>query len=178
MMEQDEALPFTRVFNLGSINRDGADVVFEASPEERARIATWAGITAVDSFTASIRLTKQSATRFSVHADLVAAVEQACVVTLVPIRATLEIPIHRELHLTQMARPLKNIELGEAAGDDEVPDEIDNLHYDLAEPLLEEFALALDPSPRAPGVAFAAPVEDDPKPESPFAVLKNLGKRT
>jgi hypothetical protein len=94
------------------------------------------------------------------------------------VRSTLEIPIHRELHLTQMARPLKNIELGEAAGDDEVPDEIDNLHYDLAEPLLEEFALALDPYPRAPGVEFAAPAEDDQKPESPFAVLKNLGKQS
>src|ERR1700760_1227007 len=140
MMEQVEGLPFTREFNLGSINRDGADVVFEASPEERARIATWAGITAVDSFTASIRLTKQSATRFSVHADLVAAVEQACVVTLVPVRSTPEIPIHRELHLTQMARPLKNIELGEAAGEDEVPEGIANMYSNLAKTLLEEFA--------------------------------------
>ena len=178
MTEPVEDLPFTREFNLGSINRDGADVAFEASPEECARIAIWADITSVDSFKASIRLTKQSATRFSVHADLVAVVEQACVVTLAPVRSTLEIPIHRELHLTQMARPLKNIELGEAAGDDEVPDEIDNLHYDLAEPLLEEFALALDPYPRAPGVEFAAPAEDDQKPESPFAVLKNLGKQS
>jgi hypothetical protein len=152
--------------------------LFEASPEERARIAVWAGIAAIDSFTAAIRLTKQSATRFSVHADLVAAVEQTCVVTLVPVRSRLEVPIHRELLLTHTARPLKNIELGEAAGDDEVPDEIDSLHYNLAEPLLEEFALALDPYPRAPGVEFAAPAEDDAKPESPFAVLRNLGKQT
>jgi hypothetical protein len=178
MTEQDVELPFKREFNLGSINRDGADIVLDVSADDRERIAAWAGITAVASFIASIHLKKQSATRFSLQAELVASVEQACVVTLAPVRSTIEIPIHRELHLTQTRRHLKNIELNEGAGDDEVPDEIETLHYDLAEPLLEEFALALDPYPRAPGVEFAAPAEDEPKPASPFAVLKNLGKQT
>ena len=44
-------------------------------------------------------------------------------------------------------------------------------------PLLEEFVLAIDPYPRAPGVEFAAPVDAEPRPESPFAVLKALKDR-
>jgi hypothetical protein len=54
-----------------------------------------------------------------------------------------------------------------------MPEEIDSLHYDLTAPLIEEFILALDPYPRAPGVEFQAP-EGEGAPESPFAVLKGL----
>ncbi len=68
--------------------------------------------------------------------------------------------------------------LGVGAGDDEGPEEIDSLTYDLAAPLLEEFVLALDPYPRAPGVEFAAPPEPEEPKESPFAVLKSLKDRT
>ena len=56
---------------------------------------------------------------------------------------------------------------------DDLPEEIDSLHYDLAAPLIEEFILGLDPYPRAPGVAFQPP-EGEGAAESPFAVLKGL----
>ena len=39
---------------------------------------------------------------------------------------------------------------------------------------MEEFLLAIDPYPRAPGVAFQPPEGMADKPESPFAVLKGL----
>ncbi len=55
----------------------------------------------------------------------------------------------------------------------DAPEEIDSLHYDLAAALIEEFILALDPYPRAPGVEFQAP-EGEGAAESPFAVLKGL----
>jgi len=58
--------------------------------------------------------------------------------------------------------------------EDEGPEEIESLHYDLAGPLLEEFVLALEPYPRRPGVAFEAPGDGSEPPESPFAVLKGL----
>ena len=59
--------------------------------------------------------------------------------------------------------------------DEDVPEEIESLHYDLAGPLLEEFVLALDPYPRAPGGGISAPPKAaDDRPESPFAVLKGL----
>ena len=58
--------------------------------------------------------------------------------------------------------------------EEEGPDEIESLHIDLAAPVLEEFALSLDPYPRAPGVEFAAKSPDFDRPDSPFAVLKGL----
>jgi len=58
--------------------------------------------------------------------------------------------------------------------EDDVPEEISSLHYDLAAPLVEELVLAIDPYPRAPGVEFAPPEDGEQAPESPFAVLKGL----
>jgi len=54
------------------------------------------------------------------------------------------------------------------------PEEISSLHLDLAVPVLEEFALSLDPYPRRPGVEFTPKTEDSGPPDSPFAVLKTL----
>ena len=45
----------------------------------------------------------------------------------------------------------------EVALEEDAPEEIDSLHYDLAAPLIEEFVLAIDPYPRAPGVEFRPP---------------------
>jgi len=64
-----------------------------------------------------------------------------------------------------------------AAVGEDAPDEIDSPVYDLGTPLREEFALAIDPYPRAPGVAFESPADED-VPESPFAVLGKLKRRS
>ena len=58
--------------------------------------------------------------------------------------------------------------------EDDIPEEIGSLHYDLAGPLIEEFVLGVDPYPRAPGVEFEVPGDKTEAPESPFAVLKGL----
>ena len=50
-------------------------------------------------------------------------------------------------------------------------------HVDLAAPLLEELTLALDPYPRAPGVAFAALKDEAAPTANPFAVLAKLKAR-
>jgi len=60
-----------------------------------------------------------------------------------------------------------------APGADEGPEEIQDPHYDIAAPVLEEFVLAIDHYPRTPGVVFETPPETEPK-ESPFAALKSL----
>jgi hypothetical protein len=58
--------------------------------------------------------------------------------------------------------------------EEEGPEEIESLHYDLAAPLLEEFVLSLEPYPRRPGVEFAPQTDGQERAESPFAVLKGL----
>ena len=125
-------------------------------------------------FSARITLKKISPTRFDLHFHLGAVVVQACVVTLEPLTARIEKDFTRELHFApNLKRPVEK-EIVIAPGDDELPEEIESLHYDLAGPLIEEFLLAIDPYPRAPGVAFEAPAGMNEAPESPFAVLKGL----
>jgi len=64
-----------------------------------------------------------------------------------------------------------------AAAEDEAPEEIESLDYDLAGPLLEELSLAIDPYPRAPGVTFESPADETRSAEGPFAALKSLKER-
>jgi uncharacterized metal-binding protein YceD (DUF177 family) len=169
-------LPFSHDYDLGDLGRGGAEIAVVAKGEDLAHIAHWAGVNAVERFAATVALKRQSATRFTLDADLAADVVQECVVTLEPVKSRIERHVHRELHLSEHVRPKPNetVPLGAGAGDDEVPEEIESLDYDLAAPLLEEFALGIDPYPRAAGAEFAAPREPEARPENPFAVLKSL----
>jgi hypothetical protein len=171
-------LSFSHVFNLARLGRAGDRVTVTARGDELRQIAAWAGVRVVDAFSATIDLQKLSATRFSYEATLRAEIVQDCVVTLEPVRSCIDRAVRRDLHLMETRHPQvdSDVVVDPASDDEDVVEEIASLHYDLAKPLLEELILAIDPYPRAPGVAFAAPSEPDAKPESPFAVLKNLKK--
>jgi uncharacterized metal-binding protein YceD (DUF177 family) len=169
----------SRPYNLGRLGQTGDEVILDADADERAAVAKAAELLEVPKFSARITLKKLSPTRFALHYDLAAEIVQACVVTLEPVAARITKDFVRELHHTpninraQLKEVLEK-EVIVSPNDDDLPDEIESLHYDLAEPLLEEFLLAIDPYPRAPGVAFAPPEGMGDKPESPFAVLKAL----
>ena len=165
--------PLSRIYNLGRLGHTGDEVVLDADDAERAALAKAVAVLEVPKFSARIVLKKLSPTRFSLHYDLAAEILQACVVTLEPLAARITKDFVRELHHTpSLNRVTREIII--TPGDDELPDEIESLHYDLAAPLLEEFLLAIDPYPRATGVEFAPPEGMGDKPESPFAVLKAL----
>ena len=81
----------------------------------------------------------------------------------------------RELHFNPALRRSPEAPAAEDFPlEDDLPEEIGSLHYDLAAPLIEEFVLAIDPYPRAKGVEFEPPGAGEEAPESPFAVLKGL----
>lgn len=170
------APPFSQEFNLGDLGRGGADVRVAAKAEQLARIAKWASVPQVETFSAEVHLEKKSSTRFALDAELVADIVQECVVTLDPVHTRIARAVHRELHVSEPVRHKAHevVPLTGIAGDDDVPEEIETLHYDLAAPLLEEFLLAIDPYPRAPGVDFVAQDDEPDKAESPFAALKAL----
>lgn len=170
------APPLTHMFDLGDLTHAGSTVTVAPADEELPRIAAWAGVEAVKTFQAIVGLRRISTTHFGFEADLAADIVQACVVTLEPVPARIERHVSRELNLVQRA-PVDEGELSLAAGDDDVPETITSLHYDLAAPLLEEFALAIEPYPRKAGVAFTPPAESEESRESPFAVLKSLKDR-
>lgn len=170
-----EGLPFERVFDLADLGKAGATVEIVLSDLERERLARWAGVVAVDAFKARIALTKRSPTRYALEAKLEVAIEQACVVTLEPVRSKIERVIAREMYLVSpVKRALPKEATVSPASDDDVTQEIESLDYDLAEPLLEELILAIDPYPRAEGVSFEPPADSGSADEGPFAALKAL----
>jgi len=176
IMSRNIAPPLVHIFDLGDLSQAGAEVTVAARPEELPGLAKWAGVDQVRRFAGTVNLRRTSQTRFILEADLEADIIQACVVTLEPVEARISCHIARELHLaTRLSREAGELTL--AAGDDDVPETILSLDYDLAAPLLEEFALAIDPYPRKEGAAFAAPDAPEAPQSSPFAVLKVMKDR-
>jgi hypothetical protein len=166
-------LPIHLTYNLNRLGQSGDEIVFSADEAERAALAAHVEALSVAKFDARIALKKLAANRFAAGFELAAEITQACVVTLEPLVARLHLEFQRELHFTPSLRRVEK-DLTIALEDDDAPEEIDSLHYDLAGPLIEEFVLALDPYPRAPDVEFSPPAEPGDQPESPFAVLKTL----
>jgi uncharacterized metal-binding protein YceD (DUF177 family) len=167
--------PFAHPYNLNRLGQAGDEVVFKAAAAECAALAQFAGVLRVDALAGRVELKKLSPNRFRLGFVLQADLVQACVVTLVDIPAHIECRFVRELHFSPpLRRPADPPPAADVPLEEDAPEEIDSLHYDLAAPLIEEFVLALDPYPRARGVEFHPPGEAEPAPENPFAVLKGL----
>ena len=173
-----DGLPLTHGYNLARLGNAGDRVAFAASEAERAAIARWSGIVSLQAFEAKVEIKKLAANRFGLSFLLTADVTQACVVTLEPVKSRMEHSFTRELHFSG---PVRHRPAAADSGpelvldsEEEGPEEIDSLHYDLAGPLLEEFVLSLEPYPRCPGVEFSAQSDAQDRPESPFAALKAL----
>jgi uncharacterized metal-binding protein YceD (DUF177 family) len=170
------ASPLEHFTDLGRLSEAGEEIVLAPSGEVLARLAAWADLVSVEKFTAKIELTRKSTGNFHYDATIEADLTQSCVVTLEPVKAHVAHHFTRELHLSRMTRhpQIGSEMLAAGAGDDEVPEELESPHYDVAGPVLEEFSLALDPYPRAPGAAFESPGAPDAEADNPFAVLKRL----
>jgi uncharacterized metal-binding protein YceD (DUF177 family) len=165
--------PLSVIYDLSRLSEGGAELTVTATAAQRSELAKWAGISSVGAFEAKVALRRQSATRFTYEATLSVDLVQACVISLEPVPAHLTLEISRELQLIKFPAKAQIAAEDLALGADERPEEIQDSHYDLAGPLLEEFSLAIDPYPRALGVAFERPQELEPK-DNPFAVLKQL----
>jgi uncharacterized metal-binding protein YceD (DUF177 family) len=175
---QAPSLPLAHSYNLARLGNAGDQVTITADEVQRAAIAAWAGIVSLESFAMTIEIGKLGANRFSLAYRLTADVTQACVVTLEPVKSRMDHSFSRELRFIGPVRhkPASDESAAELVLDteEEGPEEIESLHYDLAAPALEEFALSLEPYPRCPGVEFAPQPDGVDRPESPFAVLKGL----
>lgn len=173
-----DGLPLSQTYNLARLGNAGDRVAFAADPDQRAAIAKWSGVVSVEALEAQVDIRKLSATRFGLTFRLTADVTQACVVTLEPVKDHLERQFDRELHFigapVRAKLPESEAELVLDSDPEEGPEEIQSLHYDLAVPVLEEYALSLEPYPRKPGVEFGVKTDPEDRPESPFAVLKDL----
>jgi uncharacterized metal-binding protein YceD (DUF177 family) len=172
--------PLERFYDLSGLSDAGDQVTVAAKPDDLPRLAEWLGVDAVERFEGTVSLRRLSADRFDYEAEAVADVVQTCVVSLEPVKSHLERRFSRVLQMAPRRGPPRPTDeakggvLTLAAGDDEVPEELDSPRFDLAAPLLEELALTVEPYPRAPGVAFEAPSKAKSASDNPFAALKRL----
>ena len=173
-----QGLPLVHSYNLARLGNAGDEVRFAAEAEALAQVARWAGIPSVEKFEVRVELKKLAPNRFGLTFHLLADVTQSCVVTLEPVPGHMERSFSRELVFVGPQRHHKPVEAESEtlldSGEEEGPEEIESLHIDLAAPVLEEFALSLDPYPRAPGVEFTPKSPASDRSENPFAVLKGL----
>jgi uncharacterized metal-binding protein YceD (DUF177 family) len=181
----DSGLPFSASFDLGSVRDRAVEVSLEPRPAERAAIAHWLGIEALDSLKAAIQLSPVSADEYAYQGHFEADVVQACVITLAPVPSHLSGEILRKFRVLPRPSPRRRKPVIEPApaipavidlsiADEDSPELLVSPALDLAAPLLEELSLALDPYPKVPGAAFDVPPEPLTPVENPFAVLEKL----
>ncbi len=137
----------------------------EASPEECGAIAERLGILSVGAVAAELQILTDGSGDVKVYGTLAGEVEQACVVTLEPVSETVETRVTQRF----------SRRIGEEEGEEEDPLEpIVDDQIELGEILVQIFALALNPYPRAPGATFEPVGDEEPATSGPFAVLAQL----
>jgi uncharacterized metal-binding protein YceD (DUF177 family) len=172
----DQPPAYTVPFDLAGLSDQGAELSLSPDAAERARIAAWLGALEVPRLDATIRLSRRDDDVYRYDAEFTAEVVQACVVTLEPVPSRHTGRAERRYRVVAKAprRSSRAPEIDAGGDGEDAPEVIPGTLLDIAAPVLEEISLALDPYPRAPGVTFDPPKEDDKEAESPFAVLAKL----
>ena len=156
----------------------GRVVTIKTDAEQRAVLAERLKVSEVTDFSAQV-----TATRFrggiQAKGNVSGTIVQPCVVTGDPVSQTINEAIDRVFlpghdaasEATAGAEIFVNLE------DDDLPDYFEGDEIDLADLVIEVFALAIDLYPRKPGVELTEELKgDDPAELSPFAALKSLKK--
>jgi uncharacterized metal-binding protein YceD (DUF177 family) len=166
-----DAHPFSRPIRLNQIGQ-GVTRTLEPDAPERAAIARWLDLEALDEM--SVEVTLAPAHEDGVWAltgRVRARVVQACGLTLHPLPALVDQSF--KVRLAEESDATEG-EI-EVTLEDDAPDLIENGQVDLGHHAVEQLSLALDPFPRAPGAEFQPP---EPEAEiSPFGALRALKLR-
>ena len=173
MTDMDQKpLEMSRPVEAGKVPLHGLELTVEATPKERAALATRFQICDVKSLVADVRI-EPLANGYLMTGRMKAEVVQTCVISSHPVEQTVEEDL--KLQFSPIVEEAEEeIELAE--GDlDILPLEGDVM--DVGEAIAETLALALDPYPRASDEAiaevrrFLLTEEEDRMARSPFAGL-------
>lgn len=175
--------PVSFLANVTRLPQKGMPVVIEADSRQRAALAEAHGLLSVESYRADLMVTSWKRNGIKVSGTVSAEITQACVVTLEPVKATIDEDVEG-LFLPDDSKLGRHgfQEGGEILLDAEGPDGPDIFSGDTIDigALAEEFfGLAIDPYPRKAGVSARNSEEDDePAIESEFQKqLRQLAKK-
>lgn len=149
----------------------------EPGPAERDALARRFGLLGIPALRATVRLNRLKGGRFvRLRAAISGEAVQTCVVTLEPVPSK----ISEDIEILYDTQPDEAPDETVMVDEDE-PEPLEGEALDLGEIVAEEFALMLDPYPRAPGAdlgsAGLGPGGGDKGPPGPFEILARL-KRT
>ena len=171
----------SRPVNVESLS-DSAEVCLEINADagERANLARRFGLVQLESLMASVILCRTAADDVSLSGSLKAAVVQTCVVTLEPVRSTIEARISRVF--SPRATPEALDETFIDPEGEEPPEFLAGDVVDAGEVVAETLGLEIDPFPRLPGAVFTAAqvppeAEENTAKLGPFAALAKLKER-
>ena len=160
---------------LDSMPGDGRDLALNVSADDRAAMAKFLRITAVDRLVVRLH-----AVRFRggirVTGRLEAEIVQPSVVSLEPVRQAVAEPIDR------IFLPAGEKDFADDADADvfvdpdgeDIPDHFEGNEADLSDLIVEVLALGIDPYPRLPGETIAVDDTGEDPAGHPFAALKRL----
>lgn len=162
----------------------GLDFDQTADDAERERLRDICDLVEVPRMEAHFTVKPWRKTGFAVKGRVSADVVQSCVVTLEPVRQSVDEEV--EVHFVPAREAEKWRETPDEDGEividpeaEDPPDLFEGNAIELGALAAEYFALGLDPYPRAPGVNFDAreeAEESDPERQKPFAGLKDMMK--
>ena len=171
--DRNAAPEFARPVDLTRVSESGTRMTLEASPAERAALAKRFGLPAIDSLRADLDLKRiRGGSAVQLSGQIIADVTQSCVVTLEPVKQhvdeTFEILYSDEVTDEQSA----------IGADVAWPEPLPDRALDVGEAVAEQLSLALDPYPRAAGVALEKQWTGEGDTAKPFAALDKLRKRS
>ncbi len=171
---------FSHVVEVDRIGPQGLQVQLVADQAARAALANRLRILGILSLKADLRLVPEAlAGHYRLTGRIEAEVEQACVVSLEPVRQQVGEEILRRFGPEGEGGAELDTDEAELLDPDaeDPPDPVIGGVIDLGEVVAEELALGLDPYPRKPGAkvpdSYAELPEDGGK-ISPFAALAKL----
>lgn len=173
----DEALPLDTSWNepVRNIPEGGLERTRSLTPGETAALIAELELLGIPAFEASYRIRASAQGRYLLKGRIKAIVEQACVVSLKPVRSE----IMQDLDIAFWpADDITSPEGGAIDIEDETdPEPIEDGVLPVARVVFETFAAAIDPFPRAPDASldWTPPADADAK-VSPFAALAKLKK--
>ncbi len=155
---------FPHPLPLAHVPAGGLTLHLEADAAARGGLARRLGLLALHGLSADLTLSPAPGGCITVRGRMAADVEQACVVSLDPVRQA----IAHDLAWRLLPDGTEPSDTEEDPDDIECPGGV----ADLGEALAQELALALDPYPRRPGATLPAEVGGDDG--GPFAALARL----
>ena len=173
--DRKETGPWVAPIHVDDVPDSGRHVVLQADETVRTALATYAGLRAVPSASASFDVRRHGRSGLHVTGEVRATVGQLCVVSLEPMESEILEPVDVVFKPVGDAAPSggSGTTVPAATGQDDPPEPLVDGTADLGALATEFLILGIDPYPRKADAVLQVPANGPPD-EGPFAALARL----